>query len=65
MLCALGPKLLNKVRLGVLGMHAVGTLRHVKDFLGVEFDIRPEKGSGTLFLACIGAEVKNIARKSA
>lgn len=57
MCCALGPKLLNKVRLGVLSSHAVGTLRHVKDFLGVEFDIRGEAGSMTLFLACVGADV--------
>lgn len=62
-LAALGPKELNKIRLGSLTMHAVKTIRHIKDFLDVEFDIRPDAESSTIFFSCIGYGMKNLGRK--
>ena len=40
-----------------------GTLRHVKDFFNVTFSIQPEKESRTIFLSCVGAGIKNAAKK--
>jgi RNA 3'-terminal phosphate cyclase-like protein len=52
-----------QVRLGPLTAHAVRTLRHIKDFLGVEFSLRPEHGSRTVFASCVGAGVRNLSKK--
>ena len=61
--CAMGPEEVNEVRLGPLTPHAVRTLRHVRDFFGVTFSIRPERDSRTIFLSCIGAGVKNLSKR--
>ena len=50
------------MRLGLLTPYAVQTLRHVKDFFGVTFSIKPEEESKTIFLSCIGAGVKNTSK---
>ena len=52
-----------QVRLGPLTPHAVHTLRHLKDFLGVVFDMRTEQASRTIFMSCLGAGVRNLAKK--
>ena len=63
LLCALGPEEVHEVRLGLLTDYAVATLRHVKDFFDVTFAIQPEKESRTIFLSCIGASIRNAAKK--
>ncbi|WIA28864.1 hypothetical protein OEZ86_011390 [Tetradesmus obliquus] len=63
LLAALGPEEMNQVRLGPLTPYAVRTLRHIRDFLNVQFSMRTEQQSGTIFLSCIGAGLKNINRK--
>ncbi|KAF8072773.1 RCL1 [Scenedesmus sp. PABB004] len=63
LLAALGPEEMNCVRLGPLTPYAVRTLRHVKEFLGVTFSMRTEAASGTIYLSCVGAGLKNINRK--
>lgn len=62
MLCALGPQEVHEVRLGLLTPYAVSTLRHLKAFFGVNFSIKPEKDSQTIFLSCIGAGVRNTSK---
>lgn len=62
-LCALGPEEINQIRLGPLMPYAVKTLRHLKEFFGVQFSVRPERESQTIFLSCIGAGVKNTSKK--
>jgi len=62
-LCALGPPELSRVRLGPLAPYAVKQLRHLREFLGVKFTIKPENESKTVFLSCVGAGVKNTARR--
>lgn len=62
-LCALGPEEFHEVRLGPLTPHAVRTLRHIKDFFGVVFSIRPEQESQTIFLSCIGSGLKNLSKR--
>lgn len=62
MLCALGPDELNEIRLGPLTPYAVRTLRCIQELLGVTFSIKPEANSETIFLACVGAGMKNVAR---
>lgn len=63
LLCAVGPEEINEVRLGPLTPYAVKTLRHLKEFLGVQFSVRPENTSGTIFLSCIGAGVANSNKR--
>ncbi|WPT10808.1 Putative RNA 3'-terminal phosphate cyclase-like protein [Picochlorum sp. SENEW3] len=63
LMCAFGPEEINEVRLGPLTPYTVKTLRHIKEFLGVQFNIRPENTSGTIFLSCIGAGVTNLSKR--
>ena len=63
LLCALGPEEGNEVRLGPLTPYAVKTLRHLKEFFGVTFSIKPEPESQTLFLQCIGSGLKNMSKR--
>ncbi|KAL6764647.1 RNA 3'-terminal phosphate cyclase domain-containing protein [Haematococcus lacustris] len=63
-LAALGPEEMHEVRLGPLTTQAVRTLRLLRDFAGVTFNIRTERDSQTVFLSCIGAGLKNLARKT-
>ena len=58
------PLSCSQVRLGPLTPHAVRTLRHVKDFLAVQFDLEPEEDTRTIFGTCVGAGLRNLARKT-
>lgn len=42
---------------------AVHALRHIKDFLGVEFDVKSDEESQTINLTCVGAGMLNTSRK--
>lgn len=63
MLMALGPEDVAKVRLGRLAPHAISTLRHIRDFLGVTFKIAPDLQGSTLLLTCMGSGYTNLAKK--
>eukprot|EP00798_Chlamydomonas_sp_ICE-L_P023245 gene23245-30469_t len=63
LMCALGPEEVQQVRMGPLTTNAVHMMRHIKDFFGVVFDMRTEHSSRTIFMSCIGAGVKNMAKK--
>ena len=63
LMCALGPGEINEIRLGPLTPYAVRTLRHLKDFFGVTFSIRPEADSQTLFMSCIGCGIANVSKR--
>jgi RNA 3'-terminal phosphate cyclase-like protein len=63
MLAALGPREVNKVRLGALTMYTIKSLRHIKDILGVQFDVKPDAESQTIFLSCVGAGMSNLGRR--
>jgi RNA 3'-terminal phosphate cyclase-like protein len=62
-LASLGPKEVNKVRLGPLVMRSVHTLRHIKDFLDVEFEIKTDDKSNGVTLLCVGSGLQNTSRK--
>lgn len=64
LLMAIGPEQLAKVRLGQLTPRAVKTLRVIKQFFGVTFNIAPEPESGTVFLSTVGAGIRNIGRRA-
>ena len=64
LLMAIGPEQISRVRLGQLTPRAVQTLRVVKAFFGVTFNIQPEPDSGTVFLSTVGAGIKNISRRA-
>ncbi|KAG0566996.1 hypothetical protein M758_7G096900 [Ceratodon purpureus] len=63
-LCALCPEDVSKVRVGKLSPHAILTLRHIKQILGVQFSIKPDPSTGTVILTCVGSGYKNIFRKT-
>ncbi|KAK1291655.1 putative RNA 3'-terminal phosphate cyclase-like protein [Acorus calamus] len=63
LLCALCPKDVSKVRVGLLTPYAIETLRQIKDFLGVKFDIKPHTPTNTVILRCLGSGLKNLSRK--
>jgi RNA 3'-terminal phosphate cyclase-like protein len=62
-LAAMGPKEVNRLRLGALELRTVHTLRHIKDFLDVEYDIKTDEESRTANLTCIGSGIRNTSRK--
>ncbi|KAL6011231.1 hypothetical protein ACLOJK_001676 [Asimina triloba] len=62
-LCALCPQDVSKVRVGKLTQYAIETLRHIRDFLGVVFVIKPEPATNTVTLKCVGCGLKNLSRK--
>lgn len=63
LLCALCPPDVSKVRVGKLSPYGIETLRNIRDFLGVKFDIKPEPLSNTVVLKCVGCGLKNLSRK--
>lgn len=62
-LMALGPEDVGRLRCGPLSLHAIQTLRLVRDALGVTFKIRADEGTGTVLLSCLGSGFKNYAKK--
>ncbi|CAI5480987.1 unnamed protein product [Closterium sp. Yama58-4] len=62
LLCALCPEELCRVRVGPLTPHTVDALRDMRALLGVQFDIRPDESTGTVFLSCIGSGHRNLAK---
>lgn len=63
LLMALGPEDVSRVRCGQLSLHAVQTLRLIRDALGVTFKIRADAETGTVLLSCLGSGHKNVAKK--
>ncbi|KAM7523502.1 hypothetical protein LguiA_013404 [Lonicera macranthoides] len=63
LLCALCPQDVSKVRVGKLSPYGIETLRHIKDFLGVKFVIKPDPSTGTVVLKCVGCGLRNLSRK--
>ncbi|GMH14156.1 hypothetical protein Nepgr_015997 [Nepenthes gracilis] len=45
LLCALCPRDISKVRVGKLSPYGIQSLKLVRDFLGVKFDIKPDPAS--------------------
>jgi len=54
-----------RVRLSKLSPDAAQMLRHIRDFLGVAFQIREDTGDrSTVVLSCLGAGISNTARRT-
>eukprot|EP00927_Polykrikos_kofoidii_P061948 TRINITY_DN56768_c0_g1_i1.p1 TRINITY_DN56768_c0_g1~~TRINITY_DN56768_c0_g1_i1.p1 ORF type:complete len:416 (-),score=70.37 TRINITY_DN56768_c0_g1_i1:106-1293(-) len=55
----------SRVRLSKLSPSAAQMLRHIRDFLGVQFSIRKDSGDrDTVVLSCLGAGITNTARRT-
>jgi RNA 3'-terminal phosphate cyclase-like protein len=52
------------VRLGQLTPRSIQCLRTIRAFFGVTFNIQPEPESGTVFLSCVGAGMRNVAKRA-
>eukprot|EP00246_Nothoceros_aenigmaticus_P007369 TRINITY_DN21114_c0_g1_i1.p1 TRINITY_DN21114_c0_g1~~TRINITY_DN21114_c0_g1_i1.p1 ORF type:complete len:340 (+),score=40.22 TRINITY_DN21114_c0_g1_i1:53-1021(+) len=63
LLCALCPEDVSKVRVSKLSPYAIRTLRHIKEFLGVQFSIKADPTSETVLLSCVGSGYRNLSRK--
>lgn len=63
LLSALGPEMLNELRLGPLTPQSITILRTIRDFFGIEFSLRPETQNGTILVSCVGIGMKNISRR--
>ena len=63
LLMALGPEDVSRLRVGQLSLHAIQTLRLIREALGVTFKIRADTETGTVFLSCLGSGLKNFAKK--
>lgn len=38
-------------------------LRHLRDFFGITFKIKPDPATKTVFLSCLGTGFKNLSKK--
>jgi len=63
-LLACGPDQIARVRFSQLTPRAIQCLRTIRAFFGVTFNIQPEPDSGTVFLSCVGAGMRNVAKRS-
>ncbi|KAG2694302.1 hypothetical protein I3760_08G136300 [Carya illinoinensis] len=63
LLCALCPQDVSKIRSAKLSPYGIEMLRHIRDFLGVKFVIKPDPSTGTVILKCLGCGLKNLNRK--
>jgi len=55
----------GRVRLSRLSPAAAQMLRHIRDFLGITFQIREDQGDGeSVVLSCVGAGITNTARRT-
>ncbi|WMV35843.1 hypothetical protein MTR67_029228 [Solanum verrucosum] len=55
LLCALCLKDVSEVRVGKLSPYGIEALRHIRDFLGVKFVMKPDASTGTVNLTCLGS----------
>eukprot|EP00455_Lapot_gusevi_P000512 TRINITY_DN10232_c0_g1_i5.p1 TRINITY_DN10232_c0_g1~~TRINITY_DN10232_c0_g1_i5.p1 ORF type:complete len:223 (-),score=11.21 TRINITY_DN10232_c0_g1_i5:35-703(-) len=62
---ALCPEDVSRVRFGKLSPYTIDYLRHLKDFFGLVFKIRPDPETHTVILSCLGTGFKNFAKRSA
>ena len=63
-LAALADAAASEVRTGPLTPHAAAVLRAARDLLGVTFALRPDPATRTVLATCVGAGVRNVARKA-
>ncbi|KAI9922741.1 hypothetical protein PsorP6_002176 [Peronosclerospora sorghi] len=63
MLMALGPEDVAKVRFGKLTPYSIECLRHLREFFGITFKIKPDPETKTVLLSCLGIGFKNLAKK--
>ncbi|KAE9351238.1 putative RNA 3'-terminal phosphate cyclase-like protein [Phytophthora fragariae] len=63
LLMALGPEDVAKVRFGKLTPYSIECLRHLRDFFGITFKIKPDPETKTVLLSCLGVGFKNLAKK--
>ncbi|MCO5572838.1 hypothetical protein L7F22_026597 [Adiantum nelumboides] len=61
--CALCPEDVCKVRVGKLTPSAIRVLRLIKEFLNVQFSIKPDPATETVILVCVGSGYRNLTRK--
>ncbi|KAK2640840.1 hypothetical protein Ddye_022603 [Dipteronia dyeriana] len=64
LLCALSEPDVSKIRVGKLSAYGIETLRSIRDFLTVIFDIKPDPSTGTVILRGMGCGYKNLSRKA-
>lgn len=60
----LTPEDVSRLRVGTLSQYTVESLRLFKQFLGVEFKIKPDEKEKTVLLSCLGTGYRNMARAS-
>eukprot|EP00644_Phytophthora_capsici_P004345 jgi/Phyca11/7190/fgenesh1_pm.PHYCAscaffold_17_\ len=63
LLMALGPEDVAKVRFGKLTPYSIECLRHLRDFFGITFKIKPDPETKTVLLSCLGVGFKNLSKK--
>ncbi|RLN50186.1 hypothetical protein BBJ29_000479 [Phytophthora kernoviae] len=63
LLMALGPEDVAKVRFGKLTPYSIECLRHLRDFFGITFKIKPDPETKTVLLSCLGIGFKNLSKK--
>lgn len=63
-LMALGPEDVTKLRTGKLSDYTIEFLRHIRDFLGVTFQLLPDPATGTVLIQGFGSGFVNLARST-
>eukprot|EP00003_Mantamonas_plastica_P000626 TRINITY_DN1049_c0_g1_i1.p1 TRINITY_DN1049_c0_g1~~TRINITY_DN1049_c0_g1_i1.p1 ORF type:complete len:379 (-),score=97.12 TRINITY_DN1049_c0_g1_i1:1157-2233(-) len=57
------PEDVSRIRLGKLSRYTVLHLRQLKDFFGVQFNVKADKETGSVVMSCVGVGYVNLAKK--
>eukprot|EP00611_Tribonema_gayanum_P018404 TRINITY_DN3150_c0_g1_i2.p1 TRINITY_DN3150_c0_g1~~TRINITY_DN3150_c0_g1_i2.p1 ORF type:complete len:131 (-),score=12.39 TRINITY_DN3150_c0_g1_i2:28-420(-) len=64
LLMVLCPEDVSRLRVGKLTAYSVQYLRHLRDFFGTVFKIKPDLETSSVMLSCLGTGYKNLSRSA-
>ncbi|CAM9678898.1 unnamed protein product [Sphacelaria rigidula] len=62
LLMVLCPEDVSRIRIGKLTQYSVTYLRHLRDFFGAYFRLKPDPHTSTVLVSCKGIGFKNLSR---
>ncbi|KAJ2162578.1 hypothetical protein GGF46_000581 [Coemansia sp. RSA 552] len=64
LLMVLGPEHAMKTRIGKLTPFSIQYLRDIRDFFNITFKIKPDPGTNTVLVTCLGSGFSNVGKKT-
>mmetsp|Transcript_39483 Transcript_39483/g.58008 ORF Transcript_39483/g.58008 Transcript_39483/m.58008 type:complete len:379 (-) Transcript_39483:124-1260(-) len=64
LLMCLGPEDVARIRIGTISQYTIASLRLFKQAFDIEFKVKPDHDTKTVFLSCLGSGYRNMAKAS-